>query len=192
MRGRHVRVDRRQRLQRQRPGARVVQHPVRRRQGEQDEGEVIQVGRAVNHATVVVGRSDPQAVVAAAAGDQAVQAGARNLAASLPTQGRAFAEDIDLACLDPRAARQARQGPAVEIQLLPEPPVRIHASLRPQGQGMVEQPGGDAVLSGDEIGHGLGLGRLAPGAKSPGDRRLSLQRATRSDTAPFGRATRFC
>ncbi|MDQ1154926.1 hypothetical protein QE389_002125 [Brevundimonas sp. SORGH_AS 993] len=155
----HAGVERGQGVHRQRAGAAVVQHTMRRRQGEQDEGQVVEIRRVVHDGARVVRRRDPKIVVTAIVGDQSVQAPFSDRAAGRPAQGRRFAKDIDLARLDAGAAGAARDRPALEIQLLVEATLIVQAVFGPQRQSLVEQPDPNPVFGGGKRRHGLGLRR---------------------------------
>ncbi len=162
----HSRLDGGERREGQGQGALVLQHAVGGGQGEQDEGQVVEVGRSVDDSARVVGRVHPQGVVTAVVADQGVQAAPGDRFAVGPAERCGFGEDIDLTRLHPRAARAAGDRAAVEVQLLEEAAVGVDPGRRPQRQGLAEQPVADPVLCVRKRHGPSGLGRLAGFAKS--------------------------
>ncbi len=65
---------------------------------------------------------------------------------------------MNLARLNPCTARNARDGPPVEIQLLKETSVVADPGPGPQRQGLAEQPVANLFLGGGIEAHDAGLG----------------------------------
>uniref|UniRef100_A0A0N4ZIW6 PE-PGRS family protein n=1 Tax=Parastrongyloides trichosuri TaxID=131310 RepID=A0A0N4ZIW6_PARTI len=154
-------------LQRQRPRPLVLQHPMRARKSEQDEGQIIQVRRGVDDRARIVRGAHPQAVVPTVAADQGVQGGAGDGLALAPAQRRRLGEDMDLARLNPCSTRNAGDGTPAEIQLLIEAPVGVDPGSRPQRQSLAEQPVANLFLGGGVEAHDPGLGGAHGFAKPP-------------------------
>ena len=157
----HPGLDGVQGRQGQRPGARILQHPMGAGQGQEHEGQVIEVRHVVDHRARVVDGANPKAIGPGVVADQAVQPLAGDGLAGGPAQGGSLGKDIGLAGLDARAPGQAGDRLAGQVQLLIEPTVITQALAGPQGQGLAKKPVSKAVLSSGP-GHvepGLGQGQ---------------------------------
>ncbi len=128
----------------------------------EDEGHVVGVSGAVRNLAPPAQAADPGAVSAARAQQEAIAVLGR-LKSGRPAHQAGLGEHIDLPRLHARALEIQPAVAALEVQALDRAPVHaIEPGLRPEGQGLVEDPGTDLVKTDRAGGHGRSLRRPAP------------------------------